>query len=165
MLAGLAFFAANTGLIYAQDATPTVTAKKKHSKKSKKSKAAEMEATPAAETSAPAAEPTPKAKKTRKSKKEKAAATPEASGPAESSSAPAASSSSSAKPPSKSSNLLDINTASEDQLTALGLDSDTASKIIAGRPYKMKSQLKSRKLVTEDQYNQITGKIIAHKVQ
>ncbi|RQW77220.1 MAG: helix-hairpin-helix domain-containing protein [Geobacter sp.] len=62
----------------------------------------------------------------------------------------------------KASQLLDINTASEDQLKKLPGVGDTYSKkIIDGRPYANKEQLKSKKIIPSGVYDKIKGMIIA----
>ena len=63
---------------------------------------------------------------------------------------------------SQSSDLVDINTATKDQLSALpGIGDKYSDKIIAGRPYSNKSQLVSKKVLPQGVYNKISGMIIA----
>ncbi len=62
------------------------------------------------------------------------------------------------------SNLLDINSATVDQLKALpGIGDKYSAKIIAGRPYANKTQLVSKGVVPQATYNKIADKIIARQ--
>ncbi|NVN99040.1 MAG: helix-hairpin-helix domain-containing protein [Geobacteraceae bacterium] len=62
--------------------------------------------------------------------------------------------------------LIDINTATEEQLKKIaGIGDEYSKKIVAGRPYAKKDQLKSRKVIPDALYEKIKDKIIAKQPQ
>lgn len=62
----------------------------------------------------------------------------------------------------KQADLIDINSATEAQLSTLpGVAKARSEAIIKGRPYKGKDELLTKKIVPENVYNDIKDKIIA----
>jgi DNA uptake protein ComE-like DNA-binding protein len=59
---------------------------------------------------------------------------------------------------------LDINGASKDQLMSLpGMSPAQADRVIAGRPYDAPTDLKSRHIIPDSEYDRIADKITAKK--
>jgi DNA uptake protein ComE-like DNA-binding protein len=76
--------------------------------------------------------------------------------------APAPKASESKMAPAPKAELLDINSASSDQLDALpGIGKAYSAKIIAGRPHKGKDELVQKSIVPQATYDKIKDKIIA----
>jgi DNA uptake protein ComE-like DNA-binding protein len=78
--------------------------------------------------------------------------------------APAAAKPAAAKTTAPKAELLDLNTATREQLVALpGIGETYADAIIKNRPYKTKSELISKKVIPGAAYKKIRSKVIAHQ--
>jgi DNA uptake protein ComE-like DNA-binding protein len=77
--------------------------------------------------------------------------------------APAATSKPAAQPaPAAKTELIDINSASKEELDALpGIGAARSEAIIKGRPYKRKDELVQKKILQQAVYDKIQDKIIA----
>ena len=61
--------------------------------------------------------------------------------------------------------LLDINTATPQQLNALpGFGPAYTRRVIAGRPYTAKNQLVTRGILPQAAYDRISSRIVAHRL-
>jgi DNA uptake protein ComE-like DNA-binding protein len=91
-------------------------------------------------------------------------AAPSTAQPPPATAAPAARPASPATTAAPSSALIDINTASKDQLDALPqIGSTRADAIIKGRPYKAKNDLVDKKIIPQNAYDAIKDRIVARQ--
>ena len=76
--------------------------------------------------------------------------------------APAKTAAAPAKAAAKSGDLLDLNSATVDQIKSLpGIGDVYSKKIVAGRPYQRKDQLVSKSIVPQATYDKIKDLVIA----
>ncbi len=59
---------------------------------------------------------------------------------------------------------VDINSAAESEIIAVGLRGPVAKKIIDGRPYRNKRDLVSRQVLTQEQYDKFKDMLVARRV-
>ena len=68
------------------------------------------------------------------------------------------------KPSESTTAVIDINTATAEQLQSVpGIGDVYARKIIAGRPYKAKNELIQKKILPAGVYDKIKERIVAHR--
>lgn len=69
-----------------------------------------------------------------------------------------------ASAPAAKGELLDINSATKDELTSLpGIGEAFSKKIIDGRPYRAKTDLVNKKILPQSTYSKIAGMIVARQ--
>ena len=56
---------------------------------------------------------------------------------------------------------VDINTATEEEMVAIGIEKAAAKKIVEARPYRNKTELVSRQLLTKAQYDKLKDSLVA----
>ena len=56
---------------------------------------------------------------------------------------------------------VDINSASEEEMVAIGIEKAAAKKIVDARPYRNKTELVSRQLLTKAQYDKLKDSLVA----
>ena len=59
--------------------------------------------------------------------------------------------------------IIDINSAPEAEIAAIGIDKGVAKKIVEGRPYRNKRDLVTRQLLSQDEYDKVKNAIIAKR--
>lgn len=65
------------------------------------------------------------------------------------------------KPVNRSAAIVDINTAPEADIVAVGIDRAVAKKIVDGRPWRNKRDLLTKQLLTKEQYEKFKDSIVA----
>ena len=65
--------------------------------------------------------------------------------------------------PINTSRVVDINSASDSDIAAIGIDKAVAAKIVAGRPYRNKHDLVTRKLLSAAEYDKVKSQIVARQ--
>jgi hypothetical protein len=59
--------------------------------------------------------------------------------------------------------IIDIKSAPEADIAAVGIDKSVAKKIVEGRPYRNKRDLVTRQLLSVDEYDKIKDAIVARQ--
>lgn len=62
-------------------------------------------------------------------------------------------------------NAVDINSATETELVAIGIDRTVAKKIVDTRPFRNKRDLVTKQLLTADQYDKLKDKLVARRAK
>ena len=76
--------------------------------------------------------------------------------------APKAAAAKAAAAPAPAADLIDLNTATKEQLMAAkGIGTAYADKIIKGRPFKSKDELWRKKIMSKGAYDKLKGQIVA----
>lgn len=57
--------------------------------------------------------------------------------------------------------IVDINTAPEADIAAVGIERAVVKKIVEGRPYRNKREILTRQLLTKEQYEKVKDLIVA----
>ena len=60
---------------------------------------------------------------------------------------------------------VDINSAAESEIIAVGIAGPVAKKIIEGRPYRSKRDLVTRQLLTPEQYDKFKDSLVARRAK
>ena len=59
--------------------------------------------------------------------------------------------------------IVDINSAPESEIVAVGIAGTIAKKIVDGRPYRSKRDLVTRQLLTKEQYDKFKDSLVAKR--
>jgi hypothetical protein len=60
---------------------------------------------------------------------------------------------------------IDINTATEAEMVAVGIEKAAAKKIVEARPFRNKTELVSRQLLSKEQYDKLKDGLIAKQTE
>jgi len=60
---------------------------------------------------------------------------------------------------------VDINSAPESEIVAIGISGPMAKKIVDGRPYRSKRELLTRQVLTEEQYEKFKDSLVARRAR
>lgn len=60
--------------------------------------------------------------------------------------------------------IVDVNSAPEAEIVAVGIDKPTAKKIVEGRPYRNKRELLTRQLLSKEQYEKVKDLLVAKQM-